>query len=471
VNAQLIDARNDEHLWAQTYTRDLADVFGIQSEIAEAIAQQLQAHLSAKEKAQINEAPTTDLAAYDLYLRARQLDDLSNNPDAKEGLLQGIRFLEEAVSRDPRFFRAYCLMCETHLDLYWDGFDHTNERRELARVALEHAEQIQPDAGEVHWQKGLYAYHGFRDYDRALRELKLAKQLLPNEGRLYMLAGAIDRRSGRFEEAQKNFNRAVELDPRNFVLLLEAGSTYSGVHRHNEARNLFRRALAIRPNDSFATNLFGFNGFAQTADVADWRKQLDSVSQQGPEEARSIAFPLLLCCWLQRDRPAAEKALALIPAEGVGNSFDEASVPREYCVGRTAWIFGDHAVAQTALNEARATFERMIRDQPDYAQAWSYLGQTDAMLGRRDDAIREGKRACEILPYEKDSWTGGIWIAYLAQIYARCGNHDAALQELERAASLPAGITYGELKSDPEWESLRGDPRFEKIVQSLAPKD
>src|SRR5205807_1841125 len=200
VNAQLIDARNDAHLWAQTYDRDLADVFAIQSEIAEAIAQQLQAHLSSTEKAQINTTPTTDLVAYDLFLRARQLGDLSNNPDAKASLLQGITLLEEAVRRDPKFVRAYCLMCEIHLDLYWEGFDHTNERRELARVALERAEQLQPNSGDVYGQKAVYAYHGFRDYDRALRELELAKQLLPNEARTFMLMGAIDRRTGRWLE-------------------------------------------------------------------------------------------------------------------------------------------------------------------------------------------------------------------------------------------------------------------------------
>jgi len=471
VNAQLIDARNDGHLWAQTYDRDLADVFAIQSEIAKAIADQLQAHLSADEKARIAKPSTNDPVAYDLYLRARQLDDLSNNPDAKQGLLQAISLLEETVRRDPNFFRAYCLMCETHLDLYWEGFDHTNERRELARIALEHAEEIQPDAGEVHWQKGLYSYHGFRDYDRALSELELAKQRLPNEARLYLLAGAIDRRTARFEGAENNFKRAVELDPRNFVILLEAGSTYSGTRRPAEARNLFKRALSIRPNDSFATNLLGFNTFVQSGDPADWRKYLDAVAQQGPEAARSVAFPLLLCTWLQRDRATAEKALALIPAEGVGNSFDEASVPREYCVGRTAWLFGNRALAQTALTEARAIFDRTVRDQPDYGQAWSYLGLTDAMLGRREDAIREGKRACEILSYEKDSWTGAIWITNLAQIYTWCGDKDAAFEQLERSVRLPVGVSYGEVKSDPFWDPLRGDPRFEQIVASLAPKE
>jgi TolB-like protein/class 3 adenylate cyclase len=213
VNAQLVDARNDAHLWAQTYTRDLADVFGIQSEIAEAIAQQLQARLSPKEKAQIAKPVTTDPVAYDLYLRARQLDDLANDPDSKTYLLQGISLLEEAVRLDPKFLRAYCLMCETHLDLYWGGADHSDQRRELARIALQKAEEIQPDAGEVHAQKGLYAYHGFRDYDGALKELERAKELLPNEARIYVTIGAIDRRSGRFQEAQKNFRRAVELDP------------------------------------------------------------------------------------------------------------------------------------------------------------------------------------------------------------------------------------------------------------------
>ena len=454
VNAQLIDARNDAHLWAQTYDRDLADVFAIQSEIAETIAQQLQAHLSAKEKAEIAKPPTNDPIAYDLYQRARQLDDLANNPDAKDSLLQGISLLEEAVRRDPKFLRAYCLMCETHLDLYWTGFDHTGERRERAWAALQKAEEIQPNAGEVHWMKGLYAYHGFRDYDRALAELNLAKQLLPNEARLYVLAGAIDRRTARFPEAETNFKRAVELDPRNLVVVMEAGSTFGGRRRYPESKSLYDRALTISPYDPFARFLLGFNSFAQTGDAAEWRKLLEVVAQQGPEAARGVAFPLLVCSWMQRDKEKSEKALALIPAEGIANSFDEASVPREFCTGRTAWLFGDRDLARSALIEARAIFERTSREQPDYAQAWSYLGLTDAMLGRCDEAIQEGNRACEILPYEKDSWVGPAWMTNLALIYAWCGDSDAALKQLEICVKLPVGITYGELKQSPDWDAL-----------------
>jgi TolB-like protein/Tfp pilus assembly protein PilF len=321
VNAQLVDARSDAHLWAQTYTRDLADAFAIQSEIAEAIAQQLQAHLSADEKARIAKPSTTDPVAYDLYLRARQLDDLANDPDAKVHLLQAISLLEEAVRRDPKFLRAYCLMCETHLDLNWGGSDHTDQRRELARVALQHAEEIQPDAGEVQWQKGLYLYHGFRDYDRALTELERAKQLLPNESRIYMLIGAIDRRTARWQEAETNFKRAAELDPRNFVVAMEAGSIFLGMRRYAEARHFYEQSFTILPHNPFARFLFGFNFFAQSGDLAAWRKQLDMVAEQGQEAARSVAFPLLVCSWAQRDRSAADKAVALIPAEGITNSF------------------------------------------------------------------------------------------------------------------------------------------------------
>ena len=471
VNAQLLDARNDAHLWAQSYTRDLADAFGIQSEIAEAIAQQLQAHLSADEKARIAKPSTTDPVAYDLYLRARQLDDLSNDPDAKGSLLQGINLLEEAVRRDPKFLRAYCLMAETHMDLYWGGFDHTDQRRELARIALQKAEEIQPDAGEVHWQKGIYAYHGFRDYDQALKEFELAKQRLPNEARIYVNVGAVDRRTARWNEAEANFKRAVELDPRNFVVLMEAGSLFQATRRYPEAKLLYEQCLGILPNDPFARNLLGFGFFAETGDTEAWRKQLDLVAQQGPEAARGVAFPLLVCSWMRRDQAAAEKAVALIPTDGISNSFDEAAVPREYCVGRTAWLFGNKELAQTALTAARAIFERTTREQPDYPQAWAYLGLTDAMLGRCSEAIQEGKRACEILPYTKDSWIGPTFINYLAVIYAACGEKEAALQQLKTSAELPTGVTYGELKQSQEWDSLRGDPRFEQITASLAPKD
>jgi TolB-like protein/class 3 adenylate cyclase len=252
VNAQLINAHTDAHEWAENYDRPLNDVFAIQSEIAKAIAEQLQAHLSPSEKAVIAQAPTHDLVANDLYLRARAFDDMSNDPGAKGYLLEGITLLEEALRRDPNFLLAQCLLSEIHSDLYWFGFDHTPARLELAHAALQQAERIQPDAGEVHVEKGLYAYHGFRDYEQARKEFELARKSLPNSSRLYLYIGVLDRRQARWDDAIKNVDRAVELDPRNFLVLEEAGFTHTGVGHYAEANRLLERAIELSPTDYFA---------------------------------------------------------------------------------------------------------------------------------------------------------------------------------------------------------------------------
>ena len=306
VNAQLIDARNDAHLWAQTYTRDLADVFGIQSEIAEAIAQQLQAHLSADEKARMAKPSTTDPVAYDLYLRARQLDDLTNDPDAKEAT-----YFRASASWRKRFgaIRNSCVRtvsCAKLISIYIGVeliilISGANWPESLCKKPKRSSRM----RGKSTAQKGLYAYHGFRDYDGALKELEKAKELLPNEARIYVTIGAIDRRIARLQEAETNFRRAVELDPRNFLVLMEAASTFSGMRRYAEARHFFEMALNILPNNPFARFLFGFNSFGQTGDVASVRKQLDLVAQQSPEAERSVAFPLLL---LQLDAAGSSRS-------------------------------------------------------------------------------------------------------------------------------------------------------------------
>ncbi len=220
VNARLVDARNHAQLWAQTYDRDLADVFAIQSEIAASIAEQLQTHLSAREKAAIAQAPTHDLVANDLYVRAKELwASAEADPGGKQNLLQAVRLLEEAVTHDPGFVLAYCLLCTIQVDIYWLGFDHSPARRELAATALRNATRLQPDAGEVHAARANYAYHGFRDYDRARAELDLARRILPNNAELYWYIASIDRRQARWNEAIRNFERAIELDKINRTAL------------------------------------------------------------------------------------------------------------------------------------------------------------------------------------------------------------------------------------------------------------
>src|SRR5256885_13295867 len=324
VNAQLIDARNDAHVWAQTYDRDLADVFAIQSEIAQTIAEQLRARLSPAERAAISQPPTTDVVANDLYVRAQALDYQANDPGAKEGLLEGVRLLEEAVKRDPNFLLAYCLLCEINLDIYWGAFDHTDARREQANRALQRAEQIRPDAGEVHLQKGAYAYHGFRDYERARIELELARRLLPNSGQLYTYLAAVDRRQARWDDAIRNFARACELDPRNVFIFEESSFTHFGLKHFAELKSLMDRALTLDPTNVFIRAWIAQAPYAERADTASWRSQLNTILSEGKKRASHVAFMFVMCALAERDRNAATQALDLVPADGAVDYFDSA---------------------------------------------------------------------------------------------------------------------------------------------------
>jgi serine/threonine protein kinase/tetratricopeptide (TPR) repeat protein len=470
VNVQLINARTDAHEWAENYDRPINDVFAIQSEIAKTIAEQLQAHLLPSEKAAIAEAPTKDVVAYDLFVRAMALEDMVNDPGGKESLLQAVGLLGEAVRRDPKFLSAYCLLCAINLDLYWFGFDHTPARREQAHDALQAAERIQPDAGEVHVGKGMYAYHGFRDYDRARGEFELARKKLPNAAGLYASLGAVDRRQARWDDAIRNFDRAVQLDPRNFSNAEEAGFTYGGLGRNAEAVRFLKRAIELSPKDYFARIQLAENSYFEHADLGPLRAQLNIFLKEGSDATANAAQFFVLCALAERDRAAAEQALTFIPSEGtVSRNF---LIPRDWFVGLVARSFGDGKEAQKAFTAARVIAAKTVQEQPDYAPAWSLLGMIDAGLGRKADAMAEGNRACEILPISKDSWEGQMYVTNLALIYAWLGEKDRALEQLAISAkSRMAGISYGELKLDPTWDSLRGDPSFEKIVASVAPKE
>ena len=470
VNAQLIDARNDAHVWAQIYDRDLADVFAIQSEIAKAIAEQLKVKISLREQEALSQAATTDLVAERLFVQARELMALASDPDAKETLLQAARLFDEAVARDPHFLRAYGFLTTVHLDLYWQGFDHTDARRELAHQAVEAAARVAPDAGEVHLMRASYLYQGFRDYDRARAELDLAHRRLPNNAPIYAFTASIDRRQGRWTEAIRNFESAVDLDPRNFRFVEETAFTYQGLRRFSEASNFYERALNINPRDYFARTQLAQIPFAERADPEPLRAQLSAILDEDPKAATDIANGLFDCALALRNSSGVTRALQAIRPEGLRDPLINSLWARGWFVGLAARTFGDADGARAAFTAARSIEEKAVLGQPDYAPAWSRLGLVDAGLGRKDEAIREGRRACELLPLSQDAWDGASYMINLAMIYAWVGEKDLALEQLALAAHLPGGMTYGELRLYPQWDSLRGDPRFEKIVASLAPK-
>jgi TolB-like protein/class 3 adenylate cyclase/Flp pilus assembly protein TadD len=470
VNAQLIDARTDAHLWAQSYDRDLADVFAIQTEIARAIAAQLQAQMSDREKAALAQSDTTDLVAERLFRQAWQLVELASNPDAKESLLEAVSLLEEALAGDPYFLRANEALYTAHVDLYWQGFDHTPERLELARATIEQAAKLHPDAGEVHLLRADYAYKAARDYDRARAELDLARPTVPNNPLTYAYAAAIDRRQGRWVESIRNWEHAVEFDPRNFRYLVETAFTYQAMRRFSDAARMYERALAVKPQDQFARNQLAQLAFLERGELDPWRAQLSSIIGENPKAATDVANGLFDCSLAARSLSGVTRALEAIRAEGLRGTYDNSLWSRDWFVGLAAHVFGNETAAREAFSRARVVEEENVRVQPEYAPAWSRLGLIDAGLGRKEEAIREGRRAVELLPVTKDAVDGPSYIVNLAMIYALVGEKDLAIEQLAVSAQTTGGINYGELKLYPQWDSLRDDPRFEKILSSLAPR-
>ena len=471
INAQLIDARTDSHVWAEEYDRDLKDTFAIQSEIAQKVAERLQAKISAAERLAIERPPTANLTAFDLYSRAKNflLDTVVGSTGTrKANLLKAADLLDQAVAHDPTFFQAYCQLAWTHDNVYFDGWDRTPARLALAEAAIEAAFRLRPDAGEVHLARAWNLYWGYRDYDAALAEVEVARQTLPNDARLFDLKGYIERRQGRWEESTQNLERALDLDPRNFNLLRQMAILYDDLRRYADQQAVLDRALALRPDDLEVK--------VDRANVEiDWKANtwpvhqlIDEIQAKDPAALQSVADSWLLCALAERDPAAAANALAALGDNSVGTEKVKYS-PRlmEGLVGRMA---KDDAKAHAAFTAARAEQEKLIHANPDDAGALCILGLIDAGLGRKEEALREGWRAVELLPVEKDARSGPAMIVCLARIAAWVGDNDLACEQLARASRLPSSVSYGDLKLMPWWDPLRGNPCFETIVASLAPK-
>ena len=465
VNAQLIDVSTNRALWGQTYDRDLADVFAIQSEIATSIAHQLQASLSPREKIAIEQAPTNDIPAFELYARAK---DLLASRNAKASLLEAADLLNQAVARDPSFFKAYCLLASTHDRIYFFGDDHTPARLALAEAAIEAAFRLRPDAGEAHLARAQNLYRGYLDYNGALAELEIAAKTLPNDAGVFELKGYIERRQGKQEEAVRSLERAVDLDPRNSFLLQQIALSYRHLRRFAEQKSFLDRALAIEPNDLDTKLERAAVDFDWKADPRPLHQMVDSIRATNPSATQDIAEFWLGCALAERDAIAAKNAMI---AAGENPAFTDEAVTfsRLFMEGVIARMTKDDAGARAAFTAARVEQQKIIQAHESYGPPLCVLGLIDAGLGQKEEALREGRRAVELLPVEKDPINGIAMVKYLAVIAAWVGDKDLACEQLAIALRPPSRLTYGELKLLPFWDPLRGDPRFEKIVASLAP--
>ncbi len=468
ITAQLTDARTQNRLWAETYQRDLGEVFAIQSEIVQRTISQLRANVSEKEKAAIAERPTKDLTAYGLYVRANALTaTIALNPQINDRLREAIQLLDQAIARDPDFYLAYCELSITHDYLYFFGLDHTPERLALAEAALKAVIRLRRDAGETHLARANFFYRCYLDYNHARTELGLAERALPNNSQIFELTGYIDRRQGLWNESARSLQRALELDPRNFFMLQQIALSYQEFRQFGAMAAALDRALKLIPRDVDTRVTRALVDLEWKADPQPLDEIIRKTLAEDPAKAPDLAAQWFYVGLCERDRVAVAQALAAIPANGMSVDLN---FPRSWCEGLAARARDDAAAARAAFLIARAEVEKTVREQPDYGPGLTVLGLIDAGLGRKEEAIREGLHAVELLPISKDSIDGAEVMKYLGVIYAWCGEKDLAIKQITATLQIPSTLSYGNLKLHPYWDLLRGEPRFEKIVADLAPK-
>jgi TolB-like protein/Tfp pilus assembly protein PilF len=468
ITAQLIDARNDQHVWAENYDRDLADVFAIQSEVAENIAAQLQAKISPSEKAAIDMRPTRDLDAFDLYLQARQLINTSaDSPDWKKTLLEVVHLLDEAISRDENFALAYCWASRAHLALYWFDLDHTPARLALAKTNAQKALALAPDLGEAHLTLAMFYYQGMRNYAHALEELAIARRLLPNNAEVFNITGLIDRRQGQWADAVKNQEKAADLDPRNPRILGDLAVLYDLLRRYDEEQAVFDRAAAANPANATYFQMMRASIELEKGNLQAARAGLDALPA-GYDPNGAVTFNRLTLALYERDPAAAEKILAGSNLEEIVGGTGSV-LPRGWFEALIARAQGNAEKARAAFAVAREKTEAKLRDHPDDGMLVAQLGVIDAGLQRKPEAIAEGLRAIELRPISSDAVDGATVLSSVAMIYTWVGDVDSAIERLISLAKMPGGPDYGQLKFDPAWDAVRRDPRFAKMLDGLRP--
>jgi TolB-like protein/Flp pilus assembly protein TadD len=470
VIVQLIDAGADNHVWSETYDRELKDVFGVQSEIAQSIATALRAKLSPGETHSLGESPTRDPEAYEAYLKAGyfQREAISRNGDPAILLPQALDLYSAAVTRDPSFALAWAQISYIHSWMYWFGVDDSPEQMRLADEAAQRAISLDPQLGEAHLAAGYVAYWGRRDYATGMKEFEVARKLLPNNPDVSIAIGSICRRRGDWTTAIEEFKRAASLDPRDAQLWSESGYLLGFSRRYGEALQAMERALTIQPDYWDALCGGALLALASDGDIARANAFIArvpaSVDPQG--QVRFVRYRVAL---RTRDFAKAvavlEGAPDLILTDPVHSPVATAGLR-----GVALEAMGDTAAAHREFEAAIRLLEEKIsagRNEPSLHAA---LGRAYAELDRRSDAVREGAKAIELRPVSQDAFDGTFYLYDFAEIQARIGNTDEALSAIRQLLDLSAGLMMSPaiLRLDPVWDPIRGDPRFQKLCEDKA---
>jgi TolB-like protein/Flp pilus assembly protein TadD len=464
VNVQLINATNDEHLWANNYDRNLTDVFAIQTDLAHEIVEALQAKLSPVEKAQMDRKPTQNADAYLLYVQAH---DIFNRADRfRDDTLKAEGLYEQAVKKDPTFALAFAGLGMVENWIY-HGFDPVPARRDKAKAAVDSAIRLQPELPEARLALGFFYYYCDRDdqhYQRALDEFALAQRSLPNDAEVYLAIGAIERRQGKWAQSTANMEKAAALDPKNGWVLQNLALNYQAARNFELADKTLDRALAASPQSFSIRGVKAELALKWKGDLSVFEKALSEVPA-GLDPEGMVLMSRINVLTLQRKFAEALQLVQKLPEETVHGEGIYTPTPRAFLEGILHLMLGEKDKARADFERARVIMEKSVRDAPDDPGRHAQLGAIFAGLGRKEEAIREGKRAVELLPESKDAFEGPQVTVALAQIYCWTGEKEQALQLIEHSLATPNGITVPLLTLDPVWDPLRSDPRFIALLK------
>jgi TolB-like protein/Tfp pilus assembly protein PilF len=466
VNVQLIDARNDRHLWANRYARTLADSLGLQGELAGEIADALRVALSPSEKARVEQKPTENSEAYVVYLKANHIQ---RNPDNMlEDFKQAEQLYLQAITLDPEFALAHARLASTRAQIF-HFFEPLDSWAKKARAEAEIALQLQPDLAEAHFALGQCAYWIDQNYPQALQEFDAALRFAPNNGDVGELIASIKRRQGLWSEALAAFERTQKIDPQNPNIVRNLLFTCTALRRWPEAAEWAAHMRAMAPASLVAKIQSGYVDFWWKGDTR-LLEFLVSQVPAGTDPDGVITSVRWEVAMLKRDFSAAQAVLEGSPLNEFSYT-NAAPTPKSFLNGCVDLAQGDVVKAQKSFEMARPAFEKSVEEAPESADRHANLGWFYAFAGRKEDAIREGRRAVELKPESKDAFDGAIMNCYLALIYARVGEKDLALQLIERLLKTPGAvdsvdysITVNDLKYRWEWDPVRDDPRFKKLV-------
>jgi TolB-like protein/Flp pilus assembly protein TadD len=463
VSVQLINADNDEHIWAEDYDRDLTDVFAIQTDLAQKIASSLQAKLSPNEKERLDRQPTQNSDAYLLFIQAH---DYANRPEHIRGdLLKAEELLEQAIKLDPKFAAALAELSRVESSIY-HSFEPTPARREKARLNADESLRLQPNLPEGHLALGFSYYYGDRDYERALAEFEIAKRDLPNQAEAYFAIGAIQRRQGKWAESNANLEKASALDPKDLSILINLTYSYMRLRDFDAAKKTLDRATVVAPQSWATLGLKAYLAIISRGDLAGVEKEMSSL----PEDVDPNGMVTWARSWvlmLQRKFPEALAAVRKFPGE-ILIVESAGPIPKAFLEGVIYLLQGNKDKAQPALEHALLVSEQLLRDAPEDPRRHAQHGFILAALGRKQEAIAEGKRAVDLLPESQDAFDGPLGVGALAEIYACTGESDEALRLIDHLLGTPSGLTIPVLKLDPVWDPLRKDPRFQALIDKYA---